>query len=384
MSKNNFIPLSVPNLCGNELKYVTECIETGWVSSVGSYVDKFETEFAKKIGTKYAVAVVNGTAALHVCMLLNDVKPGDEVLVPNLTFVATVNAVKYCYANPVLLDSSWENLGMDVNKLESFIKEETIFKNGFTYNKKTGAIIKAIIPMHAFGYSVDMDPLNEICKKVNIAVIEDATESLCSTYKGKNTGTLAPLACFSFNGNKIITTGGGGMITTDDEQLAKRAKHLTTTAKTNPLDFDHDEVGFNYRLVNILAAMGVAQLELVDGFYKSKRANLELYSSLIDPSENFYIHKEPAYTKSNYWMYSLVIKNTEKFSVHEIIKVLGEQNIQARPIWKLMNTLPMYKNYQSFHCDVSPDIRNKIVNIPCSTGLTKDEIERVCSVINSL
>lgn len=381
---NKFIPLSVPNLAGNELKYVSECIETGWVSSVGSYVDKFESQFAEYVGTKHAVAVMNGTAALHIALLLNDVKPGDEVLVPNLTFVATVNAVKYCYASPIFLDAGWENFGIDVNKLDSFIRNETVYRNGFTYNRSTGAKIKAIIPMHAFGYAVDMDPLLEICSKANIAVIEDATESLGSEYKGRKTGTLSRLACFSFNGNKIITTGGGGMITTDDELLAKRAKHLTTTAKTNPLDFDHDEVGYNYRLVNILAALGVAQLEQLPAFFEQKRKNIEYYSRLIEPSGNFYIHREPSYTKSNYWMYSLVIKDTQKFNVHEVIDVLAKEQIQARPIWKLMSSLPMFKDHQAYHCEVSQDIRNRVVNIPCSTGLTKEEIEKVAAVIKGI
>lgn len=379
-----FIPLSVPNLCGNELKYVTECINTGWVSSVGSYVERFEKDFASYVGTKYAVALVNGTSALHISLLLSDVQPGDEVLVPNLTFIATVNAVKYCFANPVFLDAGWENFGLDVNKLVSFLKEETIFKNGYSWNKKTNAKIKAVIPMHAFGYAVDMDSLHEALEGKNISIIEDATESLGSTYKGRMTGTLSRMACFSFNGNKIITTGGGGMITTDDEKLAKRAKHVTTTAKTDPVDFDHDEVGYNYRLVNVLAAIGVAQLEKIDDFVKIKRDNLELYHELLKGSPDFYIHKEPDYCTSNYWMYSLIIKDPAKLRVNEIIQKLGEAGIQARPIWKLMNTLPMFRHHQSYHCDVSEEIRNKVVNIPCSTNLCKKEIERVTEALNNL
>ena len=381
---SNFIPLSVPNISGNELKYVSETITTGWVSSVGSYVDRFEKEFAAYIGTKYAVAVSNGTSALHICLLMSDVQPGDEVLVPNLTFVAPVNAVKYCFANPVFMDSNWETLGMDVLKLKSFLEEECVFDGHFTLNKKSGAKIKAIIPMHALGYAVDMDPLLELCEARNIKVIEDATESLGSFYKNKRTGNLAQLACFSFNGNKIITTGGGGMITTNDEKLAKRAKHLTTTAKTDPLDYDHDEVGYNYRLVNLLAAFGVAQLERIEEFVKIKRDNLALYKSLIEPHDKFFIHTEPSGCSSNYWMYSLVLKPETKYSIPELIKIFEAEKIQTRPIWKLMNTLPMFKDCQSYKCDVSPDIRNRVLSIPCSTNLTRTEIERVVSVIKKL
>ena len=381
---SNFIPLSVPNISGNELKYVSETITTGWVSSVGSYVDRFEKEFAAYVGTKYAVAVSNGTSALHICLILSDVQPGDEVLVPNLTFVAPVNAIKYCFANPVFLDSDWETMGIDVKKLKSFIEEETTFIGGYSINKKTGAKIKAIIPMHALGYPVDMDPLLEICAARNIKVIEDATESLGTYYKKQKTGTLAQLACFSFNGNKIITTGGGGMITTNDEQLAKRAKHLTTTAKTDPLDYDHDEVGYNYRMVNLLAAFGVAQLERMEEFVKIKRDNLALYKSLIEPHDKFFIHTEPAWSTSNYWMYSLVLKPETKYTIPELIKQFEAEKIQTRPIWKLMNTLPMYKDCQSYKCDVSPDIRNRVLSIPCSTHLTKEDILRVVKVIKSL
>lgn len=381
---SNFIPLSVPNLCGNELKYVSECISSGWVSSVGSYVDEFEKKFSEYIGSKYAVAVVNGTSALHISLLLKDVKPGDEVLVPNLTFVATVNAVKYCYATPVFLDACWENFGIDINKLESFIKTETIFKEGYSYNKKTGARIKAIIPMHALGYTVDMDNLNRVLEKTNIAIIEDATESLGSRYKGVKTGKLSPIACFSFNGNKIITTGGGGMITTDDEELARKAKHLTTTAKTNAVEFDHDQVGYNYRLVNVLAAIGVAQLELIDQFVKVKRDNLEYYRSKLSQSKCYYIHTEPEYCFSNYWMYSLIIRDVKRIQVGYIVKMLAENEIQARPIWKLMNTLPMFKDYQSYHCTVSAQIRESVINIPCSTNLQQEQMDRVINVLNNL
>lgn len=369
---------------GNELKYVTECIETGWVSSVGSYVDMFEKQFAEYIGTRYAVAVMNGTAALHISLLLSGVEPGDEVLVPNLTFVATVNAVRYCHANPVFMDSNWENLGLDVDKLKDFIKHETVFRDGATYNRKTSARIRAVVPMHTVGYPVDMDALNQIAGDANLAVIEDATESLGSIYKGKKTGSLSELACFSFNGNKIITTGGGGMITTNNESLAAKARHLTTTAKTDPVEFDHDQVGYNYRLVNVLAAIGVAQLEQIDDFVETKRRNLDEYERLIQGSGKFLMHTEPSYCKSNYWMYCLVINDIDQIPVSRVIEKLGDAKIQARPLWKLMNTLPMFSQFQSYHCETSIDIKRKIVNIPCSTGLTSQDLNRVAEVLNSI
>ena len=380
---DSFIPLCVPNIKGNAEKYVLETIQTGWVSSVGSFVDRFENEFAEYVGTKYAVAVSNGTAALHISLILSDVYYNDEVLVPNLTFVAPANAVKYCGANPVFLDSNWNDLGIDVNKLEDFLNKETEFQDGFTINKKTKAKIKAIIPMHAQGYPVDMDPLNEICKKRNIKVIEDATESLGSEYKGIKTGNFSDLACFSFNGNKIMTTGGGGMIVTNHEELAKKAKHISTTAKTDPVHYDHDEVGYNYRLVNVLAALGVAQLELMPEFVETKRKNLSTYSKLLQDIKGFTMHTEPVNTKSNYWMYCLVADKNSNVELSDLINHFGANKIQARPIWKLMTTLPMYKYCQTYHCDVSQDIHNRMLNIPCSTDLTEENINRVIKAIKT-
>lgn len=379
-----FLPLSVPNIKGNAEKYVLETIQTGWVSSVGSYVTKFEEDFAAYIGTKYAVAVSNGTAALHISLILSGVEAGDEVLVPNLTFVAPVNTVKYCAAHPVLMDSEWDSLGMDVNKVKQFLEQETIFKEGYTYNKKTNRRVKAIIPMHTLGYVVDMDPLLKICKEYNIAVIEDATESLGSTYKGIKTGNFAPLACFSFNGNKIMTTGGGGMIVTNDEELARRAKHLTTTAKTDPLEYDHDEVGYNYRMVNVLAALGVAQLELMEEFVATKRKNLAIYQELLTPVKGFSMHVEPSQVQSNYWMYSLLLEEGSKHTVKEVIQHLAQHNIQARPIWKLMSMLPMYKDCENYKCETSLEIYKRVVNVPCSTDLTTADITRVVEAIKQI
>jgi perosamine synthetase len=379
--EKEFIPLSVPNISGNELKYVSETIETEWVSSVGSYVEQFEKDFAKYIGSKYAIAVVNGTAAIHVSLIVAGVEQNDEVLLPNLTFVAPVNAVMYCKAIPVFVDSEWKTLGMDPQCVVNFINNETEFKNGFTINKKTGRKVKAIVPMHTLGNAVDMDGFLKLCKERNIIVIEDASESLGSEYKGTKTGNIGDLACFSFNGNKIITTGGGGMITTNNEAFAKRAKHISTTAKTDAIYFDHDEVGYNYRMVNVLAALGVAQLERIEEFVEIKRKNLQKYTAFLGEHSQFFIHQEPLHGKSNCWMYSLVRKDACKYSVDELIKKFSEEKIQVRPIWKLMSELPMFASFQLIGGAVSKDIASKVVNIPCSTNITEEQIKRVVDVI---
>ena len=384
MSSNKFIPLSVPNISGNEIKYVNEALADGWVSSVGPHVDKFEKAFAEYNGSKYAVACMNGTAAIHISLLLCGVEPNDEVIAPNLTFVAPLNAISYCFAHPVLMDSDWKTIGIDVDKLSSFIKEETFIKDGFTYNKTSKRRIKAIIPMHALGYPVDMDSLLQICNECNIDVIEDATESLGSEYKDTKTGNFSKLGCFSFNGNKIITTGGGGMIVTNDKELAQKAKHLTTTAKTDPIEYDHDEVGYNYRMVNILAAFGLGQIERITEFVNVKRKNLELYKRLTQELPGMYIHTEPVNTKSNYWMYSLVFEKGFKYTVREMVDIFAKNQIQTRPIWKLMNMLPMYKNVQAYHCEISQDIYNRVLSIPCSTDLTEEDINRVVNTLKGI
>ena len=382
--EKEFIPLSVPNISGNELKYVSETIETEWVSSVGSYVDRFEKEFASYIGCRFAIAVVNGTAALHVSLIVAGVEENDEVLVPNLTFVAPVNAVMYCKAIPVFIDSEWKTLGMDPLCVQKFILEETAFENGYSVNKKTGRKVKAIVPMHTLGNAVDMDIFSALCRERNILIIEDASESLGSEYKGVKTGNIGDLACFSFNGNKIITTGGGGMITTNNEAFAKRAKHLSTTAKTDAVYFDHDEVGYNYRMVNVLAALGLAQLERLDEFVSIKRKNLLYYKELLGQHPYFYIHIDETNGTSNCWMYSLVKKNDCPYSTAELIDMFLAAQIQVRPIWKLMHKLSMFKDYQLFSNGVAEDIYTNVINIPCSTNLSKTQIERVVEFLLKL
>lgn len=377
---SDMIPLSVPNLSGSEWEYVKETIETGWVSSVGSYVERFEESVKEFTGAGYAVATMNGTAALHASLVTLGVGLNNEVLVPNLTFIATLNAVSYCGAVPVLIDSEWSTLGMSPASLESFLNEYADVTAEGCINKKTGRKIKAMVPMHTLGYPVQIQKIMEIADKYNISLLEDAAESLGSSVGDKHTGRFGAMGCLSFNGNKIITTGGGGMIITDNDEYAKKLKHITTTAKTDGLMYDHDMVGYNYRLVNVLAAIGVAQMELLPQFLEIKERNRALYMELLDGVEEVELVKEPENCSSNHWMYGL------KFigGIGDIRKACAffEQNgVQVRPMWKLMEDLPMYNNCEKTDLHVSREIYNSILNIPCSTNLKAYEIEKVVETI---
>jgi perosamine synthetase len=331
-------------------------------------------------GFKHAVATVNGTAALHVSLLACGVNSEDEVMVPALTFIATVNAVKYCKSEPIFFDCVDDTLGLDINKVKEFLDQECFTKDdGFTYNLRTKKKIKAIIPVHIFGHPVDMEPLLELSRKYNILIIEDAAESIGSKYKGRPTGSFGKLSCFSFNGNKIVTTGGGGLVGTDDKELADKIKHLTTQAKTNhPYEYDHDTVGFNYRLTNVLAALGLAQLEKLEDFIKIKRDNAALYRELFQDMEEVKFFWEQDWAQSNFWFYT--IKVPEKMK-NNLLEYLIAEKIQARPIWKLMHTLPMYEHCQSYAIEQASKAYNSCINIPCSVNIKKEEIHLVVEKI---
>ncbi|HHT9160156.1 MAG TPA: LegC family aminotransferase [Candidatus Brocadiaceae bacterium] len=375
------IPLSEPVISGNEWKYIKECLDTGWVSSVGNYVTRFEEMVARYVGTRYAVAAVNGTSALHVSLLACGIRPDDEVIVPTLTFIAPVNVVRYCGAYPVFMDCDPDTLCMDVKKVSDFINNECIQRDdGYVYNRKTDRRIKAIIPVHIFGHPVDMDILMGICAKYNIDIVEDATESLGSEYKGKKTGSFGKIGCFSFNGNKIITTGGGGMIVTDDEDLANRARHLTTQAKSDPFAYDHDEIGYNYRLTNIQAAMGVAQMERLDEFIDIKRRNYSVYKSLFSDIEGVEIFGEKKCVRSNFWFYTIKVNNSHK---RPLMEFLLAKNIQVRPIWKLIHTLPMYKDSQTYAIENAVEAYKTCINLPCSVSLKEEDIGFIVENIKS-
>lgn len=369
------IPLSEPYIYGNEWKYVKDCLDTGWVSSVGSYVPRFEEMIANYVGSKYAVATVNGTSALHVSLLACGIRPDDEVIVPTLTFIAPVNVVRYCGAYPVFMDCDPDTLCMDVKKVLDFLNKGCREgRDGYLYNKKSKRRIKAIIPVHIFGHPADMDELLKICKENNIDIIEDATESFGSEYKGKKTGSFGAAGCFSFNGNKIITTGGGGMVVTDNIKIAKKVRHLSTQAKKDHFEYDHDEIGYNYRLTNIQAAMGVAQIERIQEFVNIKRRNASIYSDLLSEVKDVKFLWENAQVKSNFWFYTVKVAKKHK---KKLINYLLSRNIQVRPVWKLIHTLPMYKNSQAYRIENAVKAYDTCINIPCSLSLSKKEIEYV-------
>ena len=381
------IPLSEPSLKGNEWQYVKECLDTEWVSSAGKYVGLFEKKIAEHTNAKYAVACVNGTSALQVSLRLAGVEPGDEVIVPTLTFIAPVNAIAYNGAIPVFMDAD-NYYNIDSEKIIEFIKNETVFKNGFTYNKKIDKKISAILPVHVWGNACWLDELVDLCKNRNIAVVEDACESLGTLYKegkykGKHTGTIGKLGCLSFNGNKIITTGGGGMILTDDKTLAEKAKYLTTQAKDDPIRYVHDEIGYNFRLTNIQAALGVAQLEQLPAILKRKKELFDYYRSAIEDIDGLSLSKVPNYADNNHWLNLLQIDSKEIGEDHETLMQRLEKNgIQTRPVWMLNHQQKPYKNCQNYKIEKANILVENSLCLPSSSNLTNENLKKIVSQLN--
>ena len=381
------ILLSVPSLNGNELKYVKECIDTEWVSSAGTYVDLFEQEIAKYTSSKYAIACVNGTAALQVALRLAGVESNDEVIVSTLTFIASVNAIAYNNAKPVFMDAD-KYYNIDAEKTIEFIKNKTVFKNGFSYNKRTNNKVAAIIPVHVWGNACWLDELIELCDERNIAVVEDAAESLGTFYnagrfKGKHTGTIGKLGCLSFNGNKIITTGGGGMILTKDESLAEKIKYLTTQAKDDPIRYVHDEIGYNYRLTNIQAALGVAQIEQLPSILKRKKELFDLYHLKINSIEGLSLSKVPDYANNNHWLNLLQIDSKVFNQDREILmKRLEENGIQTRPVWALNHEQKPYKSCQHYKIEMAKKLVGYNLCLPSSSNLSNENLNKIVSLLN--
>ncbi|MFW2612213.1 LegC family aminotransferase [Aliarcobacter butzleri] len=362
-----FIPLHEPRFIGNEKKYLNDCIDSTFVSSVGKYVDTFEKEFAKTVGSKFAVATVNGTAALHISLLLADVKKDDEVITQPLTFIATCNAISYIGAKPIFIDVDLDTMGLSPKSLKNFLETNCEVIDDKCINKITNKQIKACVPMHTFGHPCKIDEIKEICDSWNITLVEDAAESLGSYYKNKHTGTFGKIGAFSFNGNKIITSGGGGVIVTDDEGLAKRAKHITTTAKiTHPYEYVHDEIGYNYRLPNINAALLVAQLEQLEKFLVSKRELAKIYDEFFSSNSIKFI-KESENSKSNYWLQAVLLYDLKQRD--GFLEFTNKNGVMTRPIWKLMNELEMFKDCQKDDLKNAKYLEERVVNIPSSVIL---------------
>jgi perosamine synthetase len=373
MSNEKFIALSLPNMAGNEWKYVKDCLDTGWISSVGSYVTQFEQMVADFAGAKYGIAAVNGTAALHISLLLSGVKQNDYVILPNLTFVASANSIKYLGAEPLLIDADPNLWQMDLDLLEEFLENETDEKDGHLFYIKDGRRIGAIMPVHILGNMCDMDRFLSIVKKYPLPIVEDATEALGTTYKGISAGKFSPMASFSFNGNKIISTGGGGVIVTDDEALAKHAKHLTTTAKASADEYYHDEVGYNYRLVNVLAAIGVGQMELLPSFIKRKKECVAFYKKELAGVADIRFQQELPEVETNGWLFTIQTDKQQQLLDH-----LNKNKILSRRFWMPMNKLPMYKDCVYVQKkDNSDYIYNTCLSIPSSTSITDEELEIV-------
>ena len=372
--------LSGPNMAGNEWKYVKDCLDTGWVSSVGAYVDQFEKMSAEFVGTKYAVATSSGTTALHICLVMMDVNADDYVITPNITFIATCNSIKYTGANPLFIDTDAATWQMDLNLLEEFLINETEQRNGVCHYKKDGKRIPVIMPVHVLGNMCDMDRLLALAKQHNLTVIEDSTEALGSYYKGKHAGSFGLMGTFSYNGNKIITTGGGGMIVTDDEALAKKAKHLTTQAKSDPFEYIHDEIGYNYRLVNVAAAMGVAQMEQLPGFIQRKYEIIDFYKTALQGVGDIKFQEVSADVKPNWWMPTIFTSKQK-----EVLKILNDNKMQSRPFWVPMNQLRMFtENIYYNHTDRSNFVYQHCLSIPCSTYITDEQLKTVTDKIKEL
>jgi perosamine synthetase len=364
------IALHEPEFSGREWDYVKECIDTGWVSSVGAFVDRFENDLRACTGAGHAVATSNGTAALHVCLLLAGVQPADEVLMPALTFIATANAVSYAGAVPHFVDSETRSLGIDAQALNTYLGDIVERREGASFNRRTGARLRALVVMHVFGHPCDLDALADVAARWNLVLIEDAAESLGASYKDRHTGNFGRVSALSFNGNKVVTTGGGGAVLTNDATLGQRAKHLTTTARVpHRWSFLHDEVGYNYRLPNLNAALGCAQLEQLPSFVERKRALAERYAAAFESVAGIDFLREPAQTRSNYWLNAIVLAPEQADTRDALLAALNDAGYMSRPLWTLMHHLPMYAACPRAPLPVAESLEARVVNLPSSARL---------------
>ena len=377
------IPLSVPKIEGNESKYVLDCLNTGWISSAGSYVNQFEDMVAKYAGAKYGVACMNGTVGLHIAQVLLGITKDDHVIAPNITFIATLNAIKYTGAQPILIDVDINNWQMDLGLLEQYLEQNTEFKTTksgtYCFDTTTNKRVRAIMPVHVLGNIGNMDRLLSISKKYHLDIIEDSTEALGATFKNKHAGTFGKIGVFSFNGNKIISTGGGGVIVTDDQAIAKKARHLTTQAKISAMDYIHDEIGYNYRLVNVLAAIGVAQMETFNATLQSKASMDRFYRKHLNNIGDIKFQQIPEGTHPNGWLFTF---RTSK--MRQLLAYLNSNGVQARPFWMPMNQLEMFKkDIYITNANVSATVYDTSISIPSSTGITNKQLQTVVETIKA-
>ena len=375
------IPLAVPYLHGNEQRYLEECIRTNWVSYVGPFVSRFESEFAKAVGSAHAVAVNSGTAALHIGLLAVGVGAGDLVLVPDLTFIAPANAVRYCGAEPVFIGVTRDTWQLDVALVERYLRERCEIRDGATRHKASGRRVAAIVPVDLLGHAVDMDPLLALAKRGGIAIVEDATETLGGTYRGTSVGTRGEVGCFSFNGNKIITSGGGGMVTTDDPERAKRMKYLSTQARDDAKEYVHESVGFNYRLTSLQAAVGLAQLEMLDEHVQRKREIAARYSAELGDVPGVTLPAQAPWAASTYWLYTILVDRPARRTSRELIADLAAEQIEARPLWAPLHEQRPYRDCEAFEVATSRWLYERAVSLPCSIGLTEADQTRVIAAV---
>jgi perosamine synthetase len=364
---------------------VKECLDTNWISSAGSYVTEFEEKIAAYLQVNHAVAVVNGTAGLHVALLASGIQPDDEVLCPALTFVAPINAVRYCSAWPVFMDVEPDTWQIDTDKVTHFLDHQCVYQNGVLTNRSTGRRVKALLPVHILGHPVDLEPLVTLCADYNLTLIEDATESLGARYKGHRVGSIGDMAVLSFNGNKLISTGGGGMVVTNDAEKADYVRYLTTHAKDDPLEYIHEEVGFNYRLTNVLAALGVAQLERIGEHVAAKRRIATTYQAHLAGVPGLTLPCEAPWAFSVFWMYTLLVDEAlYGMDSRSLLRALAERGIQSRPLWHPIHTLTPYASCLAYQVEVADKIYRQSLSIPCSVGLTDFDQMRVIETLQAL
>jgi perosamine synthetase len=375
------IPLSEPEIRGREWDYVKDCLDSGWVSSVGAYVDRFEQAMAEYVGARYAVATSSGTAALHVALQIAGVQSNDEVLVSTLTFIAPANAVRYLGAWPVFIDAEPRYWQLDVEKLESFLKTQCDHQEGRLRNKATGRTVRAIVPVHILGHPCDIRSICDVARRYGLSVIEDATESLGAYYDGKAVGSWGDAACFSFNGNKLLTTGGGGMVVTDREEWAKRAKYLTTQAKDDPVEYVHQDVGYNYRLTNVQAAIGCAQLERIGEFLERKRRIAARYTEQLGTIAALQCPVESPMARSAWWLYTVVMDvSLLGLDRRRVLTLCQQQGVQTRPLWQPLHRSPAHRHSQAYFCEVADRLHERALSLPSSVGLQPPDQDRVIAV----